>query len=161
MEASTHIVGGFLAGMILSSVSLLDPIFVAGTCTVATISSLIPDIDLCTSKMGHRTKPVSFVISRLFGHRTLFHSPILYIAIYCLMTKYLARYEWLIAAFAIGIASHLFLDMLNRKGIPLFYPVSKHYHLATIKCGGRGELALRIMLALMSCVVFLILLARG
>lgn len=161
MEASTHIVGGLLAGMVLSSVSLLDPMLVAGTCTVATISSLIPDVDLCTSKMGHKTKPVSFVINKLFGHRTLFHSPILYIAIHFLMMKYLAGYEWMIAAFTIGIASHLFLDMLNRKGIPLFYPISKHYHLATIKCGGQGELVVRIILSLMSCAAFVLLLARG
>jgi membrane-bound metal-dependent hydrolase YbcI (DUF457 family) len=40
----------------------------------------------------------------------------------------------------IGVATHLFLDMLTPAGIPLFAPISyTHIHLLKIKTGSNGE----------------------
>jgi len=38
--------------------------------------------------------------------------------------------------FAIGFASHLLLDLVNRKGIPLFYPLKKRFSLGLFRSDG-------------------------
>lgn len=131
-----------------------------GVCAVSAISALFPDIDLCTSKVGYKAKPVSYIVSKLFGHRKLIHSPIFYIAIYFVAMKYVGPYEWVLQAFIAGVASHIFLDMLNRKGIPIFYPISRHYHIATIKTGSKGEIAFRIALALIVLIGIFLLMTK-
>ena len=160
MQATTHILGGLLAGMALAAVSLNGPTLAVPTCAAAAASALFPDIDLCTSKVGYKTKPISFIISKLFGHRTLFHSPILYITLYLLGMKYFPQYDWVVQAFTAGVMSHLFLDMLNRKGIPIFYPISKRYHIATIKTGSRGETAVCIILAIAVMIGLVLMFSR-
>lgn len=148
MTGATHILGGIAAGVIGSSMMGLEGVSAVSFICTAIVGSLFPDIDLCTSKVGAKAKPVSFFISRTFGHRTLFHSPLLYAVIYLLLSHYFpGSYSW-IFAFTLGAASHLLLDMCNFKGIPLLYPYSKHYHIASIKTGGRGETIFSVTLSM-------------
>lgn len=148
MEGSTHILGGVASGLLCSQVMSLSQGAAAFVIAVAAIGSLVPDVDMHTSKMGSKVKPVSFVINKLFGHRTLFHSPILYTVIYLSWISFFPEARLLATAFATGVASHLLLDMLNYKGIPIFYPFGKRYHLATIKCGGSEEIVFRVVLGI-------------
>lgn len=137
MTAKTHILGGIAAGIALSILQqrTLNSLS-AVTLAVSTLGALFPDIDNRRSKMGNRAKITSNVIQRVIGHRTLFHSPVLYVVVHCLLLLFLpaglARY---VPAFSAGIGSHLLLDMFNQKGIPLLYPYRKRFHLMSIRSG--------------------------
>lgn len=157
MTGVTHILGGIAAGIVASTLIGMEDVSAVGFTCVSIAGSLFPDIDLCTSKAGSKAKPVSFLISHTFGHRTLFHSPLLYTVICILCNYYMPNLHPWIMAFTIGAASHLLLDMCNYKGIPLLYPLSKHYHIASVKTGGKGEAAFGFVLAV---AIFLMIAAR-
>lgn len=104
---------------------------------------LFPDIDWHTSKIGNALMPVSRVINMIFGHRTLFHSPILYVLLWLISHIWFRQYEWLSLTFLCGVGSHLLLDLMNAKGIPLLYPYSKHFHILKLKQNGHAETIIR------------------
>lgn len=106
----------------------------------AVIGSIIPDIDNPSSIIGHIFYPISTYLERKFGHRTITHSllgwliasilfiPLLFIGIWLLGFVYNLEFviwdlapRWL-SAFSIGYASHLVLDMFNKRGSQLFWP---------------------------------------
>jgi membrane-bound metal-dependent hydrolase YbcI (DUF457 family) len=103
----------------------------------AILGSLMPDIDMPRSFIGRIFFFISKPIERKFGHRTVTHSLIGWLAatvltfgiitiLYLIFQKNpvlsipLCK-RWL-AAFAIGYLSHLILDMLNPRGSQLFWP---------------------------------------
>jgi len=161
MQGTTHIIGGVAVGMLCASALGLQGAAFVGAIGVATVGSLFPDIDTKTSRMGSKVKPVSVVISKAFGHRTLFHSPILYVTMYLMGLHWLPQYKEVLDCFIAGVVSHLFLDMLNVKGIPLFYPFKRMYHLAGIKTGGAGEMMFRVMLAIAICIGIVFRITQG
>ncbi len=135
-------VGLSYAALLHSSAPLVIPVVV-----FSAIGSLFPDIDTQTSKFGSKVKPLSFLINKSFGHRTLFHSPFLYLLLGFLLISYFPQ-GWIYAmAFLLGSFSHLFLDLFNPMGIPLLYPYPRNYHLARIQCGGKGDSVLGVLLA--------------
>jgi membrane-bound metal-dependent hydrolase YbcI (DUF457 family) len=119
MIAATHIAFAGLCAIAAQGLGLPLTPDVALTLTVG---ALLPDIDVSTSGLGKFTKPLSSLIERKFGHRTITHS-ILGVAIMALMAfpLYLANpnaYFYLL----IGIISHILLDTANIAGVPLLYP---------------------------------------
>lgn len=114
------------------------------------VGSLAPDIDLKGSKAGSAIEPASTIISALFGHRTICHSPILWWVIYTLITHYLPFGRLFALALVVGAVSHLVLDMLNKKGISLFWPIPTRFWVIGIECGGAAEKAVFVVLWLAS-----------
>lgn len=141
MQADTHSMGGLVAYTAAAQFILpnMQPWQLVGGAFIAVVGALFPDIDLHTSKAGQKTGIVSDLIEHFCGHRTLFHSPLLYAALYFGLLAIDAAWLPYIQAFTIGVISHLFLDMLNRKGIPLLFPYRKRFHIATIRTGGKIE----------------------
>lgn len=174
MTGKTHLAAGICTGIALSAFALQpsagaiylppsQPLWMlpAGI-TCAAVGSLFPDVDWQTSQIGRRVKPISKVINFLFGHRSLFHAPILYLIIYFLVSTLKPQWQWLSIFFVAGAASHLLLDMMNVKGIPLFYPWTKHFWLAKMKNDGKAERIIRYGLygaTAAATLLFLILLA--
>ncbi len=143
MNYHTHTLFGFVVGIaavkILSVLKIIDlPFLITDSLlnpnlikfyTSTIIGALIPDIDHIHSKAGRTlwflSKPL-----KLFGisHRGFTHS-ILGFLLFSLLTKQLIDLEvidlliWL--GLIIGYLSHLLADMLNVKGLPLFYPNKK------------------------------------
>lgn len=155
MTWKTHFVGGVIAGTGLISATLYEPFSLAPVSlrdtgivlALSVFGSMIPDIDLTTTKIGQIFKPISWVINRFFGHRTICHAPLLYLLICIgLSTRYPSS-ALFVYAFTVGAFSHILLDMLNKKGIPVFYPISKHFHLLSISAtNGKGEKIVRWIL---------------
>ena len=147
MTYRTHVAGALAAGfgtIALTSIPRLDLHIDAGyqqlfIFALSIAGGLFPDIDLQTSTIGKNMRHISRLINKLFGHRNLFHAPILYIAIHIALITYFPAYKIYVTAWSVGVASHLLLDMLNPTGIPLFYPISKKYRLAKIRTSGEGE----------------------
>ena len=114
---------------------------------LAAVASLLPDIDLPPAKIGRLFWFVSVPLERRFGHRTLTHSAVMLLAVAALAAP-LGRinplYCWAVIG---GYWSHLWLDMLNVRGVDLFWPSSlrvvtpgnRHWRL---EVGSQGEMIL-------------------
>ena len=119
MRGATHLAFAGLTGVIASGFGAsLD---VAGGAALA-VGALLPDIDTTTSDLGKFVKPVSRVLERRFGHRTLTHSLLgmaaLALATSWLLLIYPGTWAWLL----LGVASHLILDTCNVVGVPFLWP---------------------------------------
>lgn len=78
MTGKTHMTAGVLTGITISAINQFGFERTVACCAIAAIAALVPDVDLVTSKAGKAIKPVSFIINKFFGHRTLFHAPLIY-----------------------------------------------------------------------------------
>lgn len=102
------------------------------------VSSLFPDIDIGTSKIGKRIGPASTIINKLFGHRGFIHTPIC-AAILCgilwLLTGQLdaVNGKHVVYGFAVGYFLHLLQDTCTRGGIMWFFPLKFKFRLSQIK----------------------------
>lgn len=147
MTGKTHILAGTAVGcgLALGSIAPLPSSFVV-LCAAA--GGLFPDIDQRTSRAGSAAPLASWLIQHIFGHRTLFHSPLLYLVAYTSACVFWPQYSFYVEAFVLGAASHLLLDMFNSKGVPLLYPWPHRFHIAAFALDGLGELTIRALLAL-------------
>lgn len=136
MRGLTHMAGGVVGGLILSSACSAPPVQAAVITGCSAAAALIPDIDICTSKLGSKAAPASFLIQLFIGHRTVFHSPLLYCILFGSLAYFFPEKFLFILAGVTGTATHLILDMANPAGIPLFWPIPKTYRFACAKSGG-------------------------
>ena len=89
---------------------------------LAAVASLLPDADLPPSKIGRLFWWISVPLERRFGHRTLTHSAIGMIAVALVASPLWfvdPLYFWCALG---GYWSHLWIDMLNVRGVDLFWP---------------------------------------
>ena len=149
MTGKHHLIAGIGAGICMTS----SLIYFKDTTTVPAVftgvglvvGSLFPDIDSSTSKLGKRVKPVSKIISKLFGHRGFFHSLIFIGLLFLLLkhifdTKNISQYNVIYIGFCCGCLLHLVCDMMTKGGVPLLYPFSKFkFHLTGMKSGSKYE----------------------
>lgn len=155
MKGLTHIAGAAAAGMILASAADLTVSETISVTTCTMVASLLPDVDICTSKAGHMVAPASFIIQLFIGHRTMFHAPLLYAALFGFLFYRFPEQQLLLLAGAIGIASHVALDLLNPAGIPLLWPIRKTFRLASIRSGGLIDRVISGLLILATVIIAL------
>ena len=86
---------------------------------VLVLAGSLPDIDHAKSKIGRKLFFISFFVNLFFGHRKLIHS-IIFATGLSLLIKILFEEYWI--PFYIGYLSHLFLDILTKQGLYIFYP---------------------------------------
>lgn len=148
MQGRTHMLGGAVAvaATILVTDMPLSPGLAITAMGVGAIGATIPDIDHPNSKISHKLKPVSAIVTLMFSHRGIFHSPILYVLLNGLWAAFYGNqsgFMWGQFLF-IGIFSHLLLDALNPTGVPLLFPFEKkRRHFAKIKTGSKTESVVR------------------
>jgi len=89
---------------------------------IAALFSLMPDVDLPTSKVGRPLFFISVPLEKRFGHRTITHS-VIGVAILAVLASPLYFY-FPLAFWAVmgGYWSHLQIDMSNIRGVDLFWP---------------------------------------
>lgn len=120
------------------------------------VGSLFPDIDLPSSTIGKSVKPLSLIINRLFGHRGLFHAPLLYLLAASALISGIKGSIWfaLVLGFFYGITLHLLQDMMTRDGIPFFYPVTKKISLSRMKTGDFANIPATAVLFVLFCLLW-------
>ena len=93
---------------------------------LAAAASLLPDVDLPPAKIGRLFWGLSVPLERRFGHRTLPppHSLVALSAVAALSGPLMAIYPPYCWAVVGGYWSHLWIDMLNVRGVDLFWPAS-------------------------------------
>lgn len=83
---------------------------------VALVTTFLPDIDIPTSKIGK--KKFSRIFQLFFSHRGFLHSVFFFLIIFCVL--FFVGWRQIAFGFLIGYGSHVFLDSLTVRGIPIF-----------------------------------------
>jgi inner membrane protein len=167
MNATTHAVFGVaaLAGSFLLA-GEAPPLYAY---PAAVVAAWVPDVDNPRSRLGNGLSPtkspilntlicpvswalraLSFTLYRTVGHRTLTHS-LLGVALFVILVSPVVSLSLgLFAALVAGYVSHLIADALNKRGVPLLWPVRRPFRLLPgggIRSGGMAELVVAIVVA--------------
>ena len=148
MMYKTHLVFGiFVAILVLQLFEIENPIlFFLLIC----FASLLPDIDFPKSWIGRRTKPISWIIRLLFGHRKFIHTIYVPFILFFLLSA-VGQKEIGMAIF-IGYLVHLFADGLSSEGIKPFYPFSRMRFKGIVRVGGLLE-----TIVLIGLIIFILI----
>lgn len=124
MDYASHTVGGIVIGVgtICLSVKVgLEP-SILPIMAGSVIGSLLPDIDHPKSFLGRWVRPISNILYSTVGHRTFTHS-FLFISLIGFLASHFDL--WLGIGVAVGVFSHILLDMTSRAGVAFLYPFAK------------------------------------
>lgn len=149
MTARTHDLAAISSFVIVATVQTARPISVATVLLALLfnqIGGIFPDIDQPTAPFW-RNLPVGRLFGKAFdkllgGHRFLTHSLIGFLLsgwlfhwllhmLNLLIPKMDAHIVWW--AFMIGVASHLFMDLFTKEGIPLLLPIPLKFGVPPVK----------------------------
>ena len=121
MMFKTHLAIGFFISILMLQFFEIEKqlIFVF----FVVLASVIPDIDITTSKVGKKTKPISWILQFLFGHRGIVHSIFMPIFLYMLLT-FIGLGKTVAMGVFIGYFIHLFADAMTRQGVMFLAPIS-------------------------------------
>ena len=129
MSGVNHVAGGVVFTGIYLSLGNINIFSSPSFLFFTAFFALLPDIDHTSSIIGKPFYPISKYLDRKFGHRTITHSLIVYIALIMVVKIFeliITGGNTITHIFIWAYASHLILDMLTVKGIPLFYPFKKN-----------------------------------
>ncbi|MFO7710237.1 MAG: metal-dependent hydrolase [Candidatus Woesearchaeota archaeon] len=113
MRAETHAISALLLSLTFG--------FTLPQALVTLFASLLPDIDTAESKLGRRTKYLSWILKIGLEHRGPIHSILLMIICAAVIHLYFPAFT---LPFLLGYGSHLLLDSLNYKGTRPFWPIN-------------------------------------
>jgi inner membrane protein len=120
------------------------------------IGTLLPDLSNPYGGLGRLLKPVSGFIVQKWGHRSITHSWVFIALVFALLLPVKVLSDevavWLVL---LGIANHIFLDMMNISGVRFFYPdslivVMPAMHEVRIATGSKKEKRLAFGLFLLA-----------
>lgn len=128
MQGFNHIAGGIAFTGIFASFTDVNIFEKPEYLGVTIFCSILPDIDHTKSVIGKFFYPLAKWLNSKFGHRTITHSLIFWLASILIIRAFELLYHKdsklsTIAGFA--ILSHDLFDMCTIQGIPFFYPFSK------------------------------------
>jgi inner membrane protein len=158
MVAGTHI--AFASALYIGGAAVFEYDANLWTWALAAVASLLPDIDLPTSRLGRAFFWLSSRLERDYGHRTITHSFIamlaLSVALSPLLWLHLDLWYW---SFLGGYWSHLWIDMVNIRGADLLWPSparlvfpgNRKYRLET---GSKGEMVLSVALVAFTLLLY-------
>ena len=126
---------------------------------LAAAASLLPDVDLPPAKIGRLFWWLSVPLERRFGHRTLTHSLVALSAVAALSGPLMAIYPPYCWAVVGGYWSHLWIDMLNIRGVDLFWPapirlVTPGNRNWRLQVGSKGEMILLSVLLIAAAALY-------
>jgi len=140
----THFMFSLLIGLLTFKYFNLNPfIFVL----ILVLAGSLPDIDHSKSFIGRKLFFISWIINLFFGHRKLIHS-----LIFALFLSYLVKLSFndYYIPFFIGYLTHLFLDLITKQGLQLFYPFKFKIN-GFIKTNGFLEKIILLILIMLNC----------
>lgn len=137
MLGMTHTAAGVCAGIGLTMAVATSPLAGAVIIGESWLGSLFPDIDHKNSKISKELKLTGFIVRLFAGHRTLFHNPFTYAAVYAILRYSRPDLAGFLVPLFMGIGTHLFLDALTPMGIPLL--PNLRLHLGNIHTGSGNE----------------------
>ena len=137
MIAKSHTIIGLASWIVVAPLLHLQPL--NPTClALAFAGSLLPDIDHPSSWVGRRSRPVSTIVSSVFGHRGITHSAFAVVALVALL-MHTGYTRAITSALAVGYLSHLAAGMLTPRGLRLVWPLRKTWALPVCNTGSPAE----------------------
>ncbi|MUV37858.1 hypothetical protein JNUCC1_01664 [Lentibacillus sp. JNUCC-1] len=112
MEWTTHLLSGVAAGFAVTGGDWRGA-------AVGGVAGVVSDLDEHKSRFGKIFFPISFIINKTVGHRTLTHS-LLFVAVVGALLSPIFD-PWVVSSACAGILAHIAGDMLTGK-VKLFYP---------------------------------------
>lgn len=155
MTYKTHIVGGIALGSIIHLTALqMTGIEMIGYYGCTIVGSLLPDIDHPKSFISRHTLGFHYLFKKC-KHRGFTHS-LLAVMILGISLCGMFGMNRAVLGVGIGYISHLLLDMLNPRGVPLGYPITKiKCRIGNIKTGENGEyIVLGIIVAVVCYCIY-------
>lgn len=153
MIGQTHLAGGFAAASVICQAAHLPLteglIFITG----CAIGALFPDIDHESSTVGKWVKPLSKLLHKTVGHRSLFHWFVPYCLLALAIHLWMPGWDVVTMSVLTGVLTHLFLDALNPAGVPVF-PGLK-LHLLKIKTDSWTDKTIGVLLTLSAVICFI------
>ena len=151
MEGKTHRTFGVLTMEIALISAGVPPGWPAVAALVtAAIAAYGPDIDSPQSTLS-RAVPGGLIVGHVLHHRTVMHSLLVTVLLWMLITLFAAPW-YVLAGVLIGWSSHWFIDLFNREGVQLFWPLPLWIKLIPgdlgVATGSGVELLLRKVLML-------------
>ena len=140
MTGRTHAIVSGICGAAVAAKLDVSPICVL-SCIVG---GLFPDTDCRRSILG-RCLPLWFIFK---PHRRNITHSFMGLLVFSILLSWIPLHA---IFFAIGYATHLGLDMLNRSGIPLWWPNKHCVTIASVKVGGIGE----SFIAFLICIIII------
>jgi inner membrane protein len=128
MTLPNHIAGGIVFTGVFGAFAGVNILNHPGLIIMTVMAATFADIDVPSSIWGRTFKPISKVINRRFGHRTITHSLLFMLLGYgavagaCKVLGSEAPYP---TVFLLAYSSHIIFDMMTVQGVPLFYPYNK------------------------------------
>ncbi len=141
MMLKTHLAFSFLFGLFLYPLFKINQILFF---IIFLFCSILPDIDITTSKIGATTKPLSNIINLLFSHRGFFHS--IFPPLIVLFVFYYFGYITIGIIVFLGYLSHLIMDSFTKTGIMFFQPLHNFRIRGFFTVGGFFEYLLFFLL---------------
>ncbi|WP_195972447.1 metal-dependent hydrolase [Clostridium thermobutyricum] len=146
----THVITSIAICLpILSYVGDLNSIAVGAVA----LGALLPDIDEEHSYIGRKVPIISITINKIFGHRGITHSLLVFAILFSLSTYTKSH---ILGGIALGYFLHLFEDYFSDAGIKWFQPfIKKDFKVPEVlryKVGGFKE---HIILIIVICILFL------
>ena len=126
MRAMTHLAFAGLTGVVAAGFGA--DVGIAGAATLAA-GSLLPDIDSQHSGLGRMVKPLSGLLERKVGHRTITHSALGVLGFGVLTSWLLLIYPIAWVWLLVGVMTHILLDTANVSGVPFLYPLRLQFWL--------------------------------
>lgn len=126
---------------------------------LASVAAVLPDIDLPTSRLGRVCFWLSVPLERNFGHRTITHSFVGLGLVALLASPLLLFWPFYFWCIIGGYWSHLWIDMVNVRGIDLFWPspmrmVTPPSRDWRIEVGSKAEMILLIGLLVLTASLY-------
>ncbi len=170
MTKETHVKGGYIFALLflpyIYNIYIIEYnffyqiilLFIYGY--FANIGSLACDIDMKGSYISKRFPIIYKIFGKRLRHRGFTHS-LVFLSFLIYFTNVILIYSdfniaflCLFSGFIIGILSHIFLDLLTKEGVELFYPLQTNFSILPIKTSSRTEKNICKLLNVL--VVFLI-----
>lgn len=122
MNGRTHLLLGLAVAVPIAAIAPQDNALRALVIAVGGIGGLLPDIDHPKSIISGYIWGVGGAVRLAASHRTYTHT-ILFVAALLGLLFAIKAPQWIIAATAGGLISHLLADMLTVAGVPILLPV--------------------------------------
>lgn len=129
MTGINHVTGGTVFTALFASffnVNIFSsPYYIAA----AIVFSVLPDVDHTKSVVGKTVYPLALWIDKRFGHRTITHSFVCFLALAIIVSfveSFFNSSKNITLIFCFAYLSHLIFDMMTISGIPFFYPFKRN-----------------------------------
>jgi inner membrane protein len=124
MKGITHLLLGLGSGVAIAAVAPPDMALRAATIAAGGIGGLLPDIDHPKAIISKYAIGIGGAVRLVASHRGPTHT-VLFIAVLMGLLYLIKAPEWIMAAAAGGMVSHILADMLTVAGVPLLMPLTR------------------------------------